>query len=581
MSETVTATLAGSSLELETGGAGFLRNDSMWRLSAVHARFLATQSLPQRGRAIDIGAGFGVFALPFARRYPGWEVWCFEPDAAAFVALERNIRTHGLTNVRAFALAVRGGADLRAMPPILTALQAGDGAALVGACPSMPFRRHEHLDGFLDASGTIEAGTAMVDLPTLPAEALTALAPDLVKLVAPCAEQGILEAMEPAMPTWLVGESWQTLSSRHLGGATRAAWVPFAKSPQLALRRSGQARTLGDSLDIVVDAADARAESIAAAVGHLTQSEEADVRILLVVSSQETMPDNPRVSVLRPPHAGWATAHDLGRRHSTAGHIAFLDLRDRPEPGLFSRLLDLARLSDAEVVEGGSKRGPGWAGLPRDGAFRLGGQEGGFLPASRLMADHPPSRARIYRRDFLDARRIWLPEHLGAFAGHYLHFLTLQHAGAVPVLPGAIFQEHRDFALLDESAFFLLEVCRLVLKRGIEEGWRAFAPLLDGFGLALREACQGIRPELQPDFLEGMAELLVMMEKALGPFMPRPADHVLPEIPRLTEAVQRLRQQLRSGSDGYAWAWLDGPRLQAPMMVQQKLWRAQTEAGQP
>lgn len=577
MSEPVTATLAGISLTLETGGAEFLRTDSLWRLRAVHERFLTTQTLPAQGCAIDIGAGFGAFALPFARRYPGWQIWCFEPNPAAFSALERNIRAHGLTNVRAFQLAVMGGTEFQDVPEVVRALLADDAAALVSACPMRPYRRHLLLDGFLDAGGRPDAETEVLELPTLPAAALAALAPDLVKLVAPRAERGILEALQGAMPSWLIGESWQMLSPRLLGEATQA-WVPFARSPRLALRRSDKGQTRRDGLDIVLHAADAPADRIASAVSGLTGADNTDIRLILVTTPQTvlpSLPDDTRLRVVQAPHRGWSTAQNLGRSLSQASHIAFLDVLDRAEPGLFLKLLDLARLCEAEVVQGGGKGGPSWAALPKDGEFRLSGLGGGFMPASRLMAEFPPGRARVYRQDFLDARRIWLPEHLRAFSGHYLHFLALQHAGTVPMLPTTNFHESRSFGRLDESAFYLLEVCRLILKRGIEEGWRDFTPLLDGFCLALREACPRLAPPLQGGFLQGMAELLVFMEKSLGAFMPRPALEAMPEIPKLTEAVQRLHQHLKDAGDGYAWAWLDGPQLQAPFMVQQRLWRDQ------
>ena len=579
MDERATVTFCGLRMELETGGAKFLRDDSLWRLRAVHERFLATQTLAETGRAIDIGAGFGAFALPFARRYPGWEVWCFEPDPTAFAALQRNILAHGLTNLRAFPVAVRGGTDVTPAPgtvdKITRALLAADTGALLGLCAAQPYRRHLRLDGFLDASPRSDSETEVVALPTLPADVLTALKPDLVKLIAPWAERGILAALQGAMPRWLVGESWQTLSPRLLGQANRAAWVPFARAPHLALRRSGLPDPRRDGLDILLHADQAPAARTLATLVQLTATEAADVRFLLVATPRTdlpALPEDPRLHVLRAPHTGWSTAQNLGRSRSEARHIAFVDVQDQPEPGLFTRLLDLARVSGAEVVQGGSALGPSWATLPRDAVFRLDGQNGGMVAASRLIAAHPPSRARVYRRDGLDARKVWFPEHLAAFAGHYLHFLTLQHAATVPVLPNSGFRESRAIAQPPEAAFYLLEVCRLILKRGIEEGWRTFGPMLDGFALALRETCPQIIPSLQGRFLDGMAELLVLMEKALGPQMPRAAEDAMPEIARLADAIGRQRARLADMPDGAIWALFDGPALQPPLVAQYGLW---------
>lgn len=572
MDEYVTATFAGISLELETGGDALRGNNSLNRLREVHEPFLVTQSLPAQGRAVDIGAGFGAFALPFARRYPKWEIWCFEPDQPAFAALERNIRTHKLANVRAFPLAVMGGADLSARPDMIRALLKGDGPALIRSCSPQSSRRHHLQWRKPDADHQADKGRP----PTLPAAALQALRPDLVKLAAPRAERGILEALDGAMPRWLVGESWTVLSPRLIRHGTAAAWVPFVQSPRLALRRSGQRQSWRDGLDIVLHAGDAPAEGTATAVTHLMNANDPDIRLLLVAHPQTSLPslpDHPRLSVLQAPHPGRTTALNLGRTQSTAGHIAFLDVLDHPQQDLFTRLLDLARLSGAELVQGSGRGGPNRTSLPKEVSFRLDGQDGGFLPAYRLMADFPPSSARIYRRDFLDTRRIWLPEHLGAFSGHYLHFMALQHAGEVPILPGARLGETRTFDNSDERVFYLLEVCRLILKRGIQEGWRNFFPVIDGICLALRDTCQNIAPPLQGDFLDGMAELLVLMEKALGSFMPRPADQVIPEIPRLADAIQSLRHRLKDQDNSYAWAWLDSPRMQAPFMAKQAQWQ--------
>lgn len=576
MVDRATASLAGVRLELETGGLASLTEDSLWRLREVYERFLATQTLPPIGRAIDIGAGFGAFALPFAHQYPGWEVWCFEPNSAAFAALERNILSHGLTNVRAYPVAVMGVSEAVATRDVTRDWPSGGADALLGACTERNFRCHLKLDGFIDANTLPDPETEVIGLPTLPAAFLAPLEPDLVKLIAPQAERGILEALRGKMPQWLLGESWQMLSPRLLENATRAAWVPFARSPRLGLRRSALGTSRRDGLDIVLHAGNASAGHISEAVNQLTATEAADVCLVLVAEPQSvlpTLPDHPRLKVLRTPHSGWTTAHNLGRSQSMARHLAFIDVLDRPEPGLFTRLLDLARLSGSEVVQGGNTQGPSWAALPKDGLFQHEGQGGGFLPAKMLIAVHPPTRARVLRHDFLDARKIWLPEHLGAYSGHYLHFMTLQHAGMVPMLPSTGFRETHGMARSNESAFYLLEVCRLILKRGIEEGWPDFAPLLDGFCLALRGACTHVLPPLQSGFVEGMAELLVLMEKALGSFMPRPADQAMPEIPRLSEAVERLRHRLRGAGDSYAWAWMDGPRLQSPFIQQYKVWQ--------
>ena len=53
---------------------------------------LASRSIPRRGRAVDIGAGVGWFAIPFALAFPDWEVIALEPDTDQFDLLEANVQ---------------------------------------------------------------------------------------------------------------------------------------------------------------------------------------------------------------------------------------------------------------------------------------------------------------------------------------------------------------------------------------------------------------------------------------------------------------------------------------------------------
>ena len=76
----------------------FLAEDSVWRLRHIYEPALAARILSAEGVALDIGAGFGCFAIPFAKAFPDWTVWCFEPNPDFHAALEKNIaeKTDGL-----------------------------------------------------------------------------------------------------------------------------------------------------------------------------------------------------------------------------------------------------------------------------------------------------------------------------------------------------------------------------------------------------------------------------------------------------------------------------------------------------
>ncbi|MBL8490174.1 MAG: FkbM family methyltransferase [Rhodocyclaceae bacterium] len=51
-------------------------------------------------RIIDCGSNIGMSILYFKTRYPGARILGFEPHPTVFAALERNVRTNGLTDVR-------------------------------------------------------------------------------------------------------------------------------------------------------------------------------------------------------------------------------------------------------------------------------------------------------------------------------------------------------------------------------------------------------------------------------------------------------------------------------------------------
>jgi len=57
---------------------------------------------------LDIGAGFGDFAVRVARECPGARILAFEPLPESFLRLEEHIRLNGVSNVNAFAQAVAG-----------------------------------------------------------------------------------------------------------------------------------------------------------------------------------------------------------------------------------------------------------------------------------------------------------------------------------------------------------------------------------------------------------------------------------------------------------------------------------------
>lgn len=75
------------------------------RFAILRRRFLEEigQYLPRRGRVLDLGCGFGLFALHFAREAPERRLFAIDQDAARIEAARRSATRLGVTNVRFLA----------------------------------------------------------------------------------------------------------------------------------------------------------------------------------------------------------------------------------------------------------------------------------------------------------------------------------------------------------------------------------------------------------------------------------------------------------------------------------------------
>lgn len=571
----------------------FLAEDSLWRLRMIHEPALAVRRLRPEGTAVDIGAGFGSFALPFAKAFPGWMVWCFEPDPETFAALKANIAEADCDNVVALDLAVGGGApsDRRA---IAAALEARDAARLKALCPEQGFRASHVNRGYVEAeeaiAGRLRRGARRFAV--LPSEALATLAPDLVKLVAPAMECKILQGLHAAPPLHLVGETWRHVPTRRVYGSPGIpeTWLPVAGAPALALRRHAETGGRHPGLDVVV-AMDNAHDWIEECLESLVAADDPGIRVRVVDDGstdgcgdfvERRFGADPRVILHRKPNDGCASAHNYGRLMSDATHIAFLHADNVADRELFPRLLELARYTGAEVVQGGidhivrDARGtwrrqpvPGMHDTPAppdDAPFSMMA----LVRGAELMTRRPTIRGRVYRQDFLDARNIWFPEHMRGPDDLLFQLLTLQHAGEVPTLEHLRlgYRQHpgQEIRQGDERGFYALEMLRLAAKRGLQEGWPDFAPLLRCFVNTVDWTHAELRPDLKPVFRAASGELWVLMERALGPAAFREFPDSLFATAGLAAEADRVRHALQGIGTSHAFAWLDSAMMHADIL---------------
>lgn len=575
--------LFGQKTPLILPGDTFTAEDAAWRTHALYEPFLTARPLPPTGVALDIGAAHGAFALPFARAFPGWQVWCFEPEPLAFAALAANVDALGLDNVVALNLAVED------LPGAVLPEGAVTPGVLTAAALPRPFRQHQEKRGYLEADpGEAHPELEPLSLPACPAALLVRLSPTLVKITAPGCEAGILGALGQADSlTHVTGELWRHVPAACLqrpDGRHREVHLPLAGTPFRLTQTADQApRRAG--LDVVVAMYNATA-FIHDCIDGIIGNDSADIRALVVDDGStddcarlvaEAYADNPRVVLLRKPNGGCASARNFGRLHSDATHIAFVDADDRMDADFYPALLELTRYTGAEVVQGGfalwQADAPGAPLLPsyEDAQFRdwnrhMLGPRGVFMvPATDLMTGQPTIWRRVYRRDFLDNRKIWFPEHIRAFDDQIFQMLSLHHAGSIPCIDGPRYhyRQHaaQDIRAGDERFFYSLEMFRLMLKRGLAEGWNDFRPLVQSYVNTVNWIEAGLRTDLRPLFIEGAAELWVWMRKALGDWV---FSGIGPEVvvnPDFLLHVRLNETRLAGLPQSFVWGYLDSPLM--------------------
>ena len=257
-----------------------------------------------------------------------------------------------------------------------------------------------------------------------------------------------------------------------------------------------------------------------------------------------------------------------------------------PGPGLFTGLLELARHTGAEIVQGGFEMlltdpdgtqhsQPSYettiSEIIHARRHNFGLQTCFLVPSWLLMQGQPTIWRRIYRRDFLDNRNIWFPEHIRAFDDQIFQMLSLQNVFDVPMLDGVNYgyRQHpgQDIKQGDERSFYSLEMFRMILKRGVTEGWNDFRPVLQSYINTVNWCWTGLRPDLRPAFVKGAAELWVYAQNTLGPgtFNGLPLDQFAP--PDFAYYVAGFNDRLKALENSYGSIYLDSITMHPGMLA--------------
>lgn len=537
----ITLRAFGQRLSIYAPDVDFLRADSLWRLRHIYQPALSTQSLAQEGIALDIGAGFGVFALPFALAYPGWRIFCFEPDPVAFAYLQRNIQDLALSQITALPFAVGhqkddGLQDDHVVRSALSLLLSGQPVEIAALTQLLPLRAHSMAKmhkGYLERGHCDQERFDPVQMPTLPAALLESLSPRLIKLIAPQVEAKILSDLSHAKLDHLIGESWshipsELIHSPHLG--KRQTWMPRAGQAKLGLIKAADTGGYASRLDIIVALCDPQRDL--ACLTALLSDPSRDIRVIAVTCgpAQQNAAlvalahTDPRLNFVCSPNDGQAFAWNFGRRQSNATHLAFVDGRSFAENGFFSALFDLARQTGAEVVQGPyhliNSVDPATITLALPPQIPDPIQRFVFaqttyhrLNARSLIPQFPSIWRRTYRQDFLDRRDIWFSEDHDSISAFVFQTLTLQSLSDVPELDGIRLGYQADITNPIEQAHWALSWFDTVLNRASSEGWLDVNAILQIFAAQVSAISANLPPTEKSRFILSATALSTQAQK--------------------------------------------------------------------
>lgn len=364
---------------------------------------------------------------------------------------------------------------------------------------------------------------------------------------------------------------------------------------QPAPRRASSAPKPGahlPGLDIVVALYNTRAH-VADCIRSLLEPSRSDIRVLVVDDGStdgsdrlvaDRFSDTPQVTLLRKPNGGCASARNFGRLHSDRSHIAFVDADDLVDPGFFGALHDLARRTDADMMQGGfdfldpsgtpARKPYGFdqALVDTFPSEQICGETVVRLPPAHLLPAQPSIWRAVYRRAFLDEHAIWFPESIRAYDDFMFHVSCLCHANTVWMAPGRryLYRQHgdQDVRARDSRHFGNLAMAMMLLRSvpPVPQATRGglHATMLDVLGWSARR----LAPEFQGAFLRAVADFCVTLEKltangALG--SEAPADLALTSVdhPDLAPMLEQARAVVAGYPGGPAWRWIE-PALAHP-----------------
>ena len=515
-------------------------------LSAIAERFLASRAIPKAGLCVDIGSGEGWFALPFAKAHPEWHVICFEPAPSVFELLEANVAQLGLDNVTCVNAAFHPDLPGRGIAPRAAEEKAGLNRKLRAALKRTREARFQPLLAMGHRVAPVNATYAeeAVILPALPVDLIASLAPDLLRLDAPGAERAILAELQNVHASFIFGRLHEYVpSTLCTPGPDAGQREYYLVHDEHALRRDYEERFTSRQarLDVVIAMYNAR-DFIVECIDSIISDNNPDIHVIVVDDGStdgggdlvlERYADHDRVHLQRKANGGCASARNFGRMHSKATHIAFIDADDRVDEGMFSALLETARYTGAFVVEAGFEFfevepdgteafTPSYEAdiYAEPGEHRIGDIDFSWIPRDMIAIGQPTIWRRVHRRDFLDRKNIWFPEHVRAFDDQIFQLLVVLNSGVIPHIRGFNYhyRQHpgQDIKQGDERHFYSFNMFKSVFLRALDENWKNMDPVYRSLLNTIGWSYSGLRDDLKPIYKEAASEFLAVVTKTFG-----------------------------------------------------------------
>ncbi|WP_140984179.1 glycosyltransferase [Asticcacaulis tiandongensis] len=355
---------------------------------------------------------------------------------------------------------------------------------------------------------------------------------------------------------------------------------------------------LTPGLDVVVAAYNAN-DFLIECVESLLCNDRDDVRIIVVndgstdgseVKAQKHFANDPRVIVASKPNGGCASARNYGRLISDRTHIAFVDADDLVSDNFFADLYDLALYTGNEIVQAGfdiydTEQDPVISPSYEDKAFekynrqQFGQLEAIWLNSQDIIKGQPTIWRRVYRRDFLDNKKLYFPENIRAYDDYIFHITSLNCAGNIWMLPAHKYhyRQHaaQDIKAGDERHFYMFFMFGMLLRRSMEEGWPDFYPTAQSIMDSINWSSWKLRPDLVDSFLKAAANFCVRMEKTYPGLMSGELIGIIKhaDFPFLYQAELKSVQHIPGGP---FWVLTSGPIQHTDMLrVRQNLRSAQ------